>query len=147
MGESRTLLETIADPEPAAFPGLYTPSLPIYPFIAPGQPSTPAAEKCIVVSSVWRHRTTVLAIGLESGKVVDLTPDTDQHWSWTVLATDGQSQAICTRSALNKPPELVLGHINSNLEVKWRVLGQPILSDDRKLYTPAKDISDLISVS
>lgn len=125
--ELRTVVEIVHDPEPGAFPGLYTPSLPVYPFLHPSDNSEPF----LAVSSVWRSRTTVLLVSLTTGKVVDLTPDSDEHWSWTVLCTDGQSAVVCVRSALNRPPELVLGQVSADAHVSWRVLYTPALSDDR----------------
>lgn len=121
-----TLLDTVDDPEPGAFPGLYTASLPTYPFLQPS-----GFERFLIVSSVWRSRTTVLLVSISSGKVVDLTPDTAEHWSWTVLVADGGSQVVCVRSALNRPPELVLGTVDPNSGVSWRVLAKPALSDAR----------------
>lgn len=128
--ETRTLLETVQDPDSADFPGLYASSLPAYPFLQPASAEDP--RRFLIVSSVWRCRTTVLLLSLITGKVVDLTPDTDEHhWSWTVLCTDGRSQVICARSALNKLPELVLGQVDGNAgAVKWRVLAKPTVSDE-----------------
>ena len=129
--ETRTLLETVQDPDPTDFPGLYTPSLPVYPFVQPGNPASENSERFLVVSSVWRCRTTVLLISLTTGKLVDLTPDDGERWSWTVLCTDGGSQVVCVRSALNKLPELVLGQVDSECRVTWRVLATSTVSDER----------------
>ena len=127
--DSRVLVDSVQDPTPDEFPGVYTPSLPAYLFL---QPAGEHAEQFILVSSVWRCRTAVLLISLATGKVVDLTPETDDHLSWTVLCTDGRSQVVCVRSALNRPPELVLGKIDENGTVAWRVLAKPTLSNERK---------------
>lgn len=126
--DTRVLVDSVQDPAPDEFPGVYTPSLPVYLLL---QPAGEDAEGFLLVSSVWRCRTAVLLVSLVTGKVVDLAPDTDDHLSWTVLCTDGRSQVVCVRSALNRPPELVLGQIDENGAVAWRVLAKPALSDGR----------------
>lgn len=74
--ELRTLVEIVHDPKPDAFPGLYTASFPVYPFL-----QLPTKESFLIVSSIWRSRTTVLLIPLANGNVVDLTPATEEQWS------------------------------------------------------------------
>ncbi|EKM52425.1 uncharacterized protein PHACADRAFT_211679 [Phanerochaete carnosa HHB-10118-sp] len=123
--EPRTLVETVHDPKPDAFPGLYTASFPACPFL-----QSPSKESFLVVSSVWRSRTTVLLISLANGNVIDLTPATEEQWSWTVLCTDGKSRVVCARSALTRPPELVLGEVDANAQASWKVLYTPSVSDD-----------------
>lgn len=123
--ELKTLVDIVHDPEPGAFPGLYMPSLPVYPFIR-----LSSNEPFLAFSSSWRSRTTVVLVSLTDGRVIDLTPATDELWSWTVLGTDGKSRVICVRSALNRPPELVLGEIDANIRATWKVLYQPALSED-----------------
>ncbi|GJE89048.1 hypothetical protein PsYK624_051380 [Phanerochaete sordida] len=121
----RTIVEIIQDSGRDAFPGLYTPSLPVYPFL-----ELPTRGPFLVVSSVFRSRTTVLLVSLTSGSTWDLTPATKEQWSWTVLGTDGKTGVICVRSALNRPPELVLGTVDADTEVTWKVLYTPTLSED-----------------
>ncbi len=129
-GIDRTLVESVWDPQPADFPGLYITTLPTYPFVQLTNGSSKSTPY-VVASSIWRSRSTVLLICLDDGKVKDLTPDSDQiHYSWTVLATNGKDQVICTRSALNKPPELVLGHIGSDSTAVWRIIAEPELDND-----------------
>lgn len=128
--KTRILLDTVQDPSPTDFPGLYTSSLPAYPFLQPSASTSENLERFLIVSSQWRCRATVLLISLTTGNVSELTPDTGDHWSWTVLCTDGRSQVVCSRSALNKPPELVLGRVDSDARVTWRVLAKPSVSDE-----------------
>lgn len=124
-GEIRTLVGAVWDPKPAEFPGLYMNTLPAAPFISV------ASKPFIAFSSSWRSRSTVLLVSLEDGEVTDLTPDEDDiHYSWTMLCTNGSEQIICTRSALTRPPELLLGRIDEHAHVYWRVLALPHISDD-----------------
>ncbi|KAF8140985.1 hypothetical protein K438DRAFT_1995441 [Mycena galopus ATCC 62051] len=58
----------------------------------------------------------------------DLTPDSDgKLYSWTMLATDGNSRLVCSRSAPTIPHEIVLGEVNSRGEASWRVIHSPYI--------------------
>lgn len=126
-GKTNVLVGKVWDPKPSEFPGLYLNTLPASPFLTPSS-GTPY----ILLSSFWRSRTTVLLISLQDGTVKDLTPDDDLHYSWTMLGTDGKDQLICTRSAPNRPPELLLGRVDDNNDVEWQVIARPHLGDERK---------------
>lgn len=122
-GATRVLVDRVQVPEPTQFPGLYTSALPRQPFV-----HLPAPY--VLTSSVWHSRSVVLLISLENGDVVNLTPADEDHWSWDVLCTDGKTRVVCSRSAPNRPHELVLGTLDLNKTVAWRVIAKPELSEE-----------------
>ncbi|KAI0682049.1 Alpha/Beta hydrolase protein [Cytidiella melzeri] len=126
-GETKSLVGSVRDPAPSEFPGLYLNTLPASPFVrAPG-----SSTSCIALSSIWRSRSVVLLILLADGNIVNLTPmENDAPYSWTVLCTDGKDSLLCTCSAPNRPPQLVLGNIGENSAVQWKVVVKPDISDD-----------------
>ncbi|KAI0791089.1 alpha beta-hydrolase [Abortiporus biennis] len=135
-GEQKVVVDIVDDPKDDEFPGLYTTTLPVQPFLQVGQ------HRYLVANSNWRSRGVVVITSLRNGTVRKLTPDndTDINYSWNVLATDGGDQVVCSRSAPMKPHELVLGRLDASGQVSWRVLAQPSLSDEVK-----KGLDGLIS--
>jgi len=122
-----TIVPTVARPGQAKdFPGLYLDQLPPAPFVEyKGRPF-------LVTHSAWGSRRTVLLIDIENGDVVDLTPDTEELWSWTVLACDGEDKVVASRASLISPQELVVGRLgggDSGPQVKWTVVDKPDLPE------------------
>lgn len=127
-GAERALVKPVWDPSTTEFPGIYANTLPIYPFVELG------GSGCIVLSSNWRSRSTVLLVSLNDGKVTELTPDdAEVRYSWTVLCTDGKDKIVCTRSAPSVPAELVLGRIDGAGHARWQNIAKPDLNDDCEL--------------
>ncbi|KAI0087538.1 Alpha/Beta hydrolase protein [Irpex rosettiformis] len=124
--ETSTLVKSVWDPELSQFPGLYLNTLPATPFLNTNNASTTS----LVLSSIWRSRSVILQVGLSDGTVVNLTPDDeDVPYSWTILSTDEQWQILATRSAPNRPPELLLGSV-ANGVVSWLRVEKPNIPDD-----------------
>jgi hypothetical protein len=124
--EIRTLVDTVWEPGPDEFPGLYTDyGLPSSPFLQL------SSATYVVIHSTWHSRSTVLLISCLDGSVRDLTPDEDgKLYSWTVLGTDMQNQVVCVRSSLTTPHEVVLGRFNDSGSVKWQVIDRPMLTPE-----------------
>ncbi|PPR01816.1 hypothetical protein CVT24_001680 [Panaeolus cyanescens] len=120
-----TLSDVVDEPQSGEFPGLYAPcNLPTQPVLRNG-----TSDPLIVTYSQWGSRMTVVGISSATGTVRDLTPDDcGQHFSWNVLATDGESRVLATRSNLGVPYELMLGTMDEHGEMLWKVLDRPILS-------------------
>ena len=119
---------------PDAFPGLFPSyNLPSSPNIVTELELEPVPS--IVLHSQWRSRTTVLLISTKNGSVVDLTPASKEEglYSWTVLATDGQSRVVCQRSSTSVPYEIYLGIFNDTGFVSWRLIDEPDLPEHSKL--------------
>lgn len=119
----RDIIETVRDPsEKGGFPGIYPNAIPAQPFIRLG------SSTFFVMDSQWGSRTTVLFISLESvNKIKNLTPVDGNVYSWSVLGTDGQKRVLCSRSSPIVPPELVLGELDDEDHVHWRVIDKPDL--------------------
>ncbi|CAL1698482.1 unnamed protein product [Somion occarium] len=122
------IVESVTDPKPDKFPGIFASLLPTEPFV---QLSTSeSSETFVAISSAWRSRGVVVLISLESGKVINLNPDdAEYHFSWSVLATDGGNQLVVVCSAPTTPQEVLLGKITNDRHVHWQVLVKPDLSD------------------
>ncbi len=128
--EQRVLVDTVWDPKPDEFPGIFATTLPSRSFIRVDTPNGP--ESYIVLTSIWRSRSVVLLVSLKDGSVRNLSLGGDQkHYSWNVLASDGHQQIVCTRSTPSSPPELVVGRVASPSSVDWRVIAKPDLSSSR----------------
>ena len=112
------------------FPGLYPSyNLPQAPFILSNDGHN---KPDVLLHSVWGSRTTILRVSLRDGAVEDLTPDPEGKLdSWTLFATDGRDQLICSRSSLSVPYELLVGQIKGKV-VGWYILDQPDLSASGK---------------
>ncbi|KAJ7891008.1 Alpha/Beta hydrolase protein [Mycena olivaceomarginata] len=123
--KSQVLGDTVWEPrESDGFPGFYLDAnLPVSPFIELG------GEVFLVFSSTWGSRTTVLLVSTADGTIRNLTPDSDGRlYSWSLLATDGSSRFVCSRSAPTIPHEVVLGEIAPLGEVSWSVIHAPYIS-------------------
>lgn len=122
-GITRILVDRVRVPGSTQFPGLYTSSLPRQPFVQLTAPY-------VLTSSIWHSRNAVLLISLEDGNIDNLTPEDEELWSWNVLCTDGKTRVVCSRSAPNRPHELVLGTLDFDKAVTWRVIARPELSEE-----------------
>ena len=119
---------------PDVFPGLFLYyNLPSSPIIVTEVGLEPVPS--IVLHSQWGSRTTVLLISTKDGSVVDLTPASKGGglYSWTVLATDGQSLVVCKRSSTSVPYEIYLGYFNNTGFVSWHLIDKPDLPEHSKL--------------
>jgi acylaminoacyl-peptidase len=118
--EPKTIVQTVTKPNGAgAFPGLYVEHLPPTPFVEYKE------RPFLATHSAWGSRRTVLLIDLENGNVVDLTPDTGELWSWTVLACDRKVNIVAFRASPTFPQELVVGRLGGGdnwPQVKWTVV-------------------------
>ncbi|KAJ7687487.1 Alpha/Beta hydrolase protein [Mycena rosella] len=126
---SIVLVDTIWEPRASdGFPGLYINSnLPASPFVTLGN------QLFFVFDSAWGARTTVLLVSASDGMVKNLTPDSDgKLYSWSVLATDGRSRVICSRSAPSILQEIVLGSLDMTGGVSWHVIHSPYISPHLK---------------
>lgn len=120
----KVLVESISDPQPGDFPGIFTTTLPTEPFIVRDN------DVFLITGSIWRSRAVILSISLQTGKVVNLTPSEDLLcYSWSVLGTDDHDQLIAVRSSPTTPPELFVGRLLVASDVQWRQLSKPRLSD------------------
>jgi acylaminoacyl-peptidase len=121
---------------PLDFPGLYPSyNLPSSPTIVTLLESKSDLVSSIVVHSLWGSRTTILVISTQDGTVIDLTPaseEEDKLYSWTVLATDGQSRVICQRSSPSVPYEILLGQFDDTGLVSWYSIDKPDLPEYSK---------------
>lgn len=122
--EEKLIVDTVWDPEPGRFPGLYTDGIPAQPFLQLGDASY------IAIQSAWRSRTTTLLISLADGAVQEISPDHGNiHHSWNLLSADGESKIVCSRSSPTTPPELLLGQLSSSATIEWTVIVRPELDD------------------
>ncbi|KAJ6512530.1 Alpha/Beta hydrolase protein [Mycena sanguinolenta] len=121
---SQVLVDTVWEPRKSdGFPGLYLDSnFPVSTFVKLGE------EVFCAFSSIWGSRNTVLLVSVADGSVRDLTPDSERKlYSWSVLATDGINRIVCSRSAPTIPHEVVLGELNSQGDISWRVIYSPYI--------------------
>ncbi|KAG0694260.1 Alpha/Beta hydrolase protein [Suillus ampliporus] len=131
-GINKVLVDTVMEPTPENdFPGLYTEY---------NMPSSPFLGRLIVLQSLWRSRTTVLFIDTESGAITDETKmrEGKPMYSWNVLATDGKTRFICSRSTPTTPSEVLLGYFDGHGKLNWKVLDRPVISIETE-----KALSDL----
>jgi acylaminoacyl-peptidase len=122
---------------PDKFPGLFPSyNLPSSPEIVMMQGDLVLGPS-IVLHSYWGSRTTVLLISTKDGSVVDLTPASKEEglYSWTVLATDGESRVVCQRSSSSVPYEIYLGYFNHTGFVSWHLIDKPDLPEHSKLFS------------
>ncbi|KAG1744589.1 Alpha/Beta hydrolase protein [Suillus paluster] len=135
-GTHKVLVDTVMEPAPENnFPGLYTEyNIPSSPFLRRGD------NVFIVLQSLWRSRTTVLFIDKETGEITDETKmrDSEPMYSWNVLATDGKTRFICSRSTPTTPSEVLLGYFDPHGNLNWKVLDKPTISVETE-----KALSDL----
>lgn len=120
--ETRTVLDVVEKPLEDGFPGLYAPALFPSSLVVSSDSKTHVA-----VQSTYGSRTLVVLVSLDGGyKVLEL----DQEFSWNVLATDGKSRIVCSRSTPATPYEIVLVDLADGNSVK--VIDSPALADDGK---------------
>ncbi|KDR78215.1 hypothetical protein GALMADRAFT_245272 [Galerina marginata CBS 339.88] len=122
------LVGIVDKPATDGFPGLYPPySLLVSPSVFPASSWSGAS---IILHSQWGSRITVLQISLADGTIKNLTPSSDNDLSsWSVLATDGRSLVVCSRSSPSVPYEIMLGKIDKSGPVIWRSLDKPDLPE------------------
>ncbi|KAG2113986.1 Alpha/Beta hydrolase protein [Suillus cothurnatus] len=126
MGRNKILVDTVMEPTPENdFPGLYPNyNIPSSPFLRRG------GRTYIVLHSIWRSRTTILFIDTESGAISDETKmrDGEPLYSWELHATDNKSRFICSRSTPTTPCEVLLGYLDQQDNLNWKVLDKPTIS-------------------
>ncbi|KAG9308672.1 Alpha/Beta hydrolase protein [Chiua virens] len=125
VGDSgdRILVDNVSDPVNGGFPGLYDCNLLPDPFIYNPTPS-------ILIQTTWGSMVTVVSVDIKTGL---LTHERSQLGgnpldSWSLLATDGSSQMLCSQSSLTTPLKLVLLTLNDSREWVSRVLESSVVS-------------------
>ncbi|KAF7297410.1 Peptidase-S9 domain-containing protein [Mycena indigotica] len=120
----RTVVDTVQEPATDGFPGLYPDSgnLPSSPFLVLDN------EAFLVVSTTWNSQGMILLVSLHDGSVRNITQTKQTLYSWSVLATDGHTRLLCSRSALTVPYEIVLGEVDKTGYAAWKVLASPYTS-------------------
>lgn len=122
------IVDVVMNPIRNKFPGLY----PSY-----NMPYSPVvklqSQTHILISSAWGSRFTILLVSVKDGSVRDLTPASEELFSWSILATDGSCRFICSRSSPSIPYEVILGTLNDAGDVAWKVLDRPKLTEQGQL--------------
>ena len=141
------LVDIVKEPlsDTRTFPGLYPSyNLVSSPFISHGDDCDRQHE--VLLSSQWGSRNTILRLSLKDRNVQEITPVTDgKLYSWSLLATDGGQNFVCSRSAPDVPYELLLGRFQKNGEVDWLLLDKPVLHRNGEshvqfqMHTPIED--------
>lgn len=118
---SDVVVESVWDPSPTSFPGLYLNSLAPQPFL-----DFPHHGPQVVLSSIFHSRSTTYSISLSKGLVVpvELTPEQEEgsQPSWSILATDGKSRVVGVREGLITLKQVFVGEVNvegAQLSVRW----------------------------
>lgn len=114
------------------FPGLYPSyNLPASPFILDD-----LSQTNILLHSQWGSRTTILQISLKDGSIREVLPDGNGSlFSWSVLATDGRGQVVCSRSTPDVPYQIWLGQVRKHRgDLQWSLLDEPTLPNHGKLF-------------
>ncbi|KIJ18051.1 hypothetical protein PAXINDRAFT_153995 [Paxillus involutus ATCC 200175] len=104
----RILIDSVSGPGEDQFPGLYTNfNLLANPFIH-------NMTQSVVLQTCWRSSATIISVHVETEDI-----NHERMWfggspseGWTVLATDGVSQMVCSKSSITSPPKLVLLTLN-----------------------------------
>jgi acylaminoacyl-peptidase len=119
--EGNVVLDVVEKPLDDGFPGLYAPAnLPVSPVVSLD------SKAYVAVQSTYGSRTLVVLVSLDGGyRVLHL----DDEFSWNVLATDGNSRLVCSRSTSAIPYEIVLVELKES-EPSVKVIDTPTLSDD-----------------
>ncbi|KAG1796099.1 Alpha/Beta hydrolase protein [Suillus variegatus] len=125
-GINKVLVDTVMEPTSENdFPGLYPNyNMPSSPFLRRGD------HTYIVLHSLWRSRSTILFIDIESGAISDVTKlrDGEPLHSWDLHATDDKTQFICSRSTPTTPYEVLLGYFDEHDNLDWKVLDKTMMS-------------------
>lgn len=121
--EPKVVLDVVEKPLEDGFPGLYAPAnLPACPVVYLD------SKAHVAVQSTYGSRTLVILVSLDGGyRVLDL----NSEFSWNVLATDGKSRLVCTRSTPAVPYEVVLVDLSNGSSVE--VIDTPTLAEDGTL--------------
>ncbi|KAH7927715.1 alpha beta-hydrolase [Leucogyrophana mollusca] len=121
----KVLVDTVFEAGEKEFPGLYLDyNLPASPF------TEYRGHTYVAMHSLWRSRSTVLFVDVDSGEVSHETEvfSGGEPYSWKVLSTDGYSRLVCTRSTPTIPSEVVLGAFDRQGNLNWTLLDRPALS-------------------
>ncbi|KAF6748273.1 acylaminoacyl-peptidase [Ephemerocybe angulata] len=125
-GEATTLLDVVEQPKEDGFPGLYAPAnFPASPTLCLDPRSNYPTH--LAVHSTIGSRTGVVLVSLKGGYSV---ADLGDSYSWNVLATDGESRIVCSRSTPAIPYEIVVGEVANDTSITWTVVDRPTLSQD-----------------
>ncbi|KAL4071637.1 Alpha/Beta hydrolase protein [Scleroderma yunnanense] len=115
-----------------SFPGLYTEyNLIESPFI-----ERPGKGPCLLAQSVWHSRTELVSIAINDGHCFNEThpsgnvSDQQPLYNWSLLASDGHGNVVCSRSTPTSPPEVVLLTMESD-----GCFGTPVVIDEPVLST------------
>jgi acylaminoacyl-peptidase len=129
-----TLVGVVEHPRSEGFPGLYpAANLPSSLLLSINSDS----PTHIALHTAFGSRTVVLLVSFK-GEITVLDPG--DTYSWAVLATDGKSQIICSRSTPAVPYEIVVADIRDVQNVSWNVVDQPAIDEDGKLRFPSSSL-------
>ncbi|KAI0321752.1 Alpha/Beta hydrolase protein [Amylostereum chailletii] len=126
-GKRSTLVPYVSKPLSSlmdGFTGLYTDwTLVAKPFVNIG------GRRYVTCTTSHRAATLVVLFDAEKPNAMRiLTPQDEDLWSWKLLATDGESRVLCTRSSPTVPPHLVLATVTGLDPPTWHVVAKPTLS-------------------
>ncbi|PPQ76639.1 hypothetical protein CVT24_011784 [Panaeolus cyanescens] len=130
VDEPKPIVGVVKSPASDEFPGLYPSyNLPTD-FLL--RSHSRSEGQLIIVQSQWRSRNVILGISTTTGRVLNLTPQTDTEnatFNWSMFATDGDSRILAFRSSPSVPYEIVLGTLREDYSVSWVVLDRPTLPE------------------
>ncbi|XP_047319226.1 acylamino-acid-releasing enzyme isoform X2 [Impatiens glandulifera] len=113
-------------PEDDSFPGLYDTVISSNPWLSDGS--------TMIVTSAWRSDEAIIAVNVLSGDVTRVSPD-DTHFSWKVLALDGDNIiAVC--SSLINVPQIKYGRPLKSLDFSawsWDDISSPFSKGSEKV--------------
>ncbi|KAJ2929491.1 hypothetical protein H1R20_g7597, partial [Candolleomyces eurysporus] len=119
-----TLIDVAEQPRSDGFPGLYpAANLPSSLLLSINSDS----PTHIALHTHYGSRTVVILVSFK-GEITVLDPG--DTYSWAVLATDGKSRIVCSRSTPAVPYEVVVADIRDLKNVSWKVVDQPTIGED-----------------
>ncbi|KAF8638353.1 hypothetical protein AX17_002255 [Amanita inopinata Kibby_2008] len=147
---TKTLVDTILEPGPDGFPGLY-PSFSLLPSPSFLVSHPTWDEPRIITQSTWGSRTAVILISTKDGSVVNLTPQGNDIQNWTVLTVDNDNRKgikiAFVASLPSSPHQVILGTLDPTILVikEWRVVHKPTISEEATILLQALHTS-IVSV-
>ncbi|RXW22263.1 hypothetical protein EST38_g3573 [Candolleomyces aberdarensis] len=124
LTDSSALIDVVEQPRSDGFPGLYpAANLPSSLLLSINSDS----PTHIALHTHYGSRTVVILVSFK-GEITVLDPG--DTYSWAVLATDGKSRIVCSRSTPAVPYEVVVADIRDVKNVSWKVVDQPTIDED-----------------
>jgi hypothetical protein len=104
----------------SAFPGLFVNSIDDNCWIQTNQ------DDYLLMSSSWRSRTVILAIGIKTKTVSNLTSKGLE--SWSLLGCSSKGHCVALKSDVANMPQIVVAEFSSpETELDWKLVYQPNL--------------------